>query len=90
MEDSDFVQCITDEVGQYLVELTCTGHLQQTFEVLQCTVHYADSFVCGASELDENNQTVGNLRSRGECCSFCAAAALIQDHQNEDGPYQCM
>jgi hypothetical protein len=76
--------------AQYLVQLTCTGRLQQTFEVLQYTVHYAGSFVCGASELDGNNQTVGNLRSLGECCSFCAAAALIPDHQNEDEPYQCM
>jgi hypothetical protein len=75
--------------AKYLGELTCTGHLQQTFEVPQCTVHYADSFVCGASELDGNNQTVGNLRSLGEYCSFCAAAALIQDHQNVGGPYQC-
>lgn len=76
--------------GAYLEVLTCTGHPQQTFEVLQCTVHCADSFVCEVNVPDVSNQTVGNLRSLVEYCSFCAvAAALIRDHQNVDVPYQC-
>jgi hypothetical protein len=77
--------------GAYQEVLTCTGHPQQTSEVLQCTVHCVDSFECVVNEQEWSNQTVGNLRSLVEYCSFCVVAvALIQDRQNVDAPCQCM